>query len=237
MVTSVGIGTYLTGEGFVVGVPRLYRPDRSRRCLVSIRGAAGDHMTSFANVRGHASRGWPCIEADYGTTSGGRWGRDDALSKITTAWEHMRNLWGVKTDKLAFAIGSGGGIDALNWAKVNSGQTAAIGAAIPAISLTDIHDNNRDGRAADIEAKYGGLAAYNAVKVAKNPPDNVASFTELPMRLVYSANDTITLASITEAFAAAVGSNVLLENVGNQGHGLGAYDATVHNAWLDGHMA
>lgn len=234
--SRAGKGNYLAGEGFFCSVPRLWQPGRSR-LIVSVRGAGGDHSASANDVRRTPDRGIPCIEADYGKTSGGRWGTDDSNAKITAAWQYMIDQFGVVSDKLVFAVGSGGLIDALNWVKANPGKCAAIGSAVGAISLTDIHDNNRDGRQVEIETVYGGLAAYNAVKTAKNPPDNASAFRDVAMRLVYSADDPICLASITEAFAASVGSNVLLENVGNHGHSLGpSYDSTVHVRWLDQHV-
>lgn len=231
--TRAGKGNYLAGEGFICSVPRKWVPGSSR-VIVSIRGAGGDYTASANDVRRTPDREIPSIAADFGKTSGGRWGTDDSNTKITAAWQYMIDTYGVRSDKVVFAVGSGGLIDALNWIKANPGKCAAVGSAVGAVSLTDIHDNNRDNRAAEIESVYGGLAAYNAIKTAKNPPDHPASFRDVAMRLVYSADDPICLAAITEAFARDVGHNVILENVGNQGHGLGAdYDSSEHVMWLD----
>lgn len=215
--TSKGTGQYVAGEGHIYGWPSGYRADATVRGVLVMRGAAGDHMSSVADVQDLAARGFPCIAADFGSTSGGLWGNDTVLTRMTQAWTFLKTRLNVQPDRVLLSAGSGGGLNMLNWMRANPGSVAAAEAVIPAIGLRDIHDNNRDNRTAEIESVYGGAAAYNAAAAQKDPSNNVASVPSVPLRFWYSTSDPICIPSITEAFVAAHPTAELI-SMGAVGH-------------------
>ena len=229
-----GTGTYLVNEGYAVSVPRTHVKSGERRGLISIRGAGGDFRASVPYLRGYAQRDMPSSTADFGYTSSGRWATQKCLDAITDLWEHMIAEWGIRDDKVAFVTGSGGALDALAWSIQNPGKTAGIGGAVPCVSLERTHDQNLDGRAAEIETVWGGLAAYDAGKNAVEPFDNLGALDDFPMWLVVSANDTITPPSFVRELGSSL-PNVIVETFGAQGHSIAGYDAdsTGYHDWLE----
>lgn len=224
--TTRGVGTYVAGEGFIAFFPRLFKPDGTKRAVIVCRGATGDHLYApvVADCRKWAEAGFPIIHPDLGTTTGDSWGRDDALTKLTAAWTFMKNA-GCKIDKAILSGGSGGTLEALNWARANPASVAFAGITIPALDIEDLHDNlatrnvSYNWVPADIETKYTNLATFNSVKVAKNPNKNAAELVGIPQRYWYSGDDTVALPTLVNPFVNAVGSAASAVNMGNYGHG------------------
>lgn len=217
-------------EGFCCSFPRLHQPDGSRRGVLSLRGAAGDHMTSFSDVRGIAERGHGAVAADYGQTSGGRWGTADTTAKVGSAWSYLKIAHGVRADKVILGSGSGGCVDALNWARANPTQVAALYGVIPLTHLLSFRDQNRDGRQAEIDSRYGGARPPDSADPALNP----AECAGFPIGLWYSGDDPLCLPDEIEAFAAAVGLNVHLSRFSEAaGHSVAGLDAEEVWDWVD----
>ena len=193
---------YVGAEGQFYGIPKGWASGGGRLIVIA-RGAGGDHTSNMQDVRDYAELGFAVISADLGYTSTATWnaGNDTALSRVDSAWTFMQSEVGVRSDKLIFAGGSGGAILALNYAKSNPSKVAAISLGIPAVSLTDLHDNDRGSTAAPIEAAYGGLAGYQAAVAAKDPYLNIASIPSIPIRFFISEDDPTAVASYAYAFA------------------------------------
>lgn len=214
--TSKGFGQVQAAEGHVLGIPDRWAYSQEKRGVIVLRGASGDHMASFGDVLGYAKAGFPAIACDFGSTSGVLWGNDTALARIDAAWAYLKSQLNAKPDKVGLAAGSGGCINAFNWAKRNLGSVAAIAGVIPGISLVDIHDNNRNSLAANVEAAYGGAAGYAAAVAARDPNAWAASLAGPPIKLWYSSDDPVAIPSFVGPFATATQAQTV--NMGPLGH-------------------
>jgi hypothetical protein len=231
--TSQGSGTYLAGEEFICGWPRLHQARDNRLCVISIRGADGRGIDSAPDVRASVEQGFLGVAADYGRTSGGRWGTDDALGKITAAWQYMKDRFAARPDKVIITCGSGGMIDTLNWLRTHPTQVACITGAIPALSLTDIHDNDRATRRLEIEDRYGGAAGWAAAAPVRDPMFNLSAF-KVPIRLYYSEDDPICLPQFVDPFIAGV-PTASKQSLGSVGHSVPPGSAPDFWDWIRSH--
>lgn len=169
-----------------------------------------------------ANAGLVAITSDLGGAT--TFGNPTAESRFGDAVTYIRAQRPCKQDKVIIVACSMGGIAACNWAVNNPSQVAAMAMIVPAIDLEDIHDNDRGGHAAGIEAAYGGLAAFQTSMVTRNPIDHADDLTGIPIKIWYSTNDGVCLPAITEAFATASGAE--LESLGAVFHSNGTLSPT-----------
>jgi len=222
MWSSAGSGTYAANEVHVAIYGNRWKFDQARRGVLWCHNAGGSAETALTGTVGQpesvkllADRGIPVCAVDMGGAQ--NWGGPTAMSRMTDAWTFMKNVMGVKTDKVILHGVSMGGIGALRWAKANPTLVAAIIGEIPEVNLQWVHDN---GGAAAVEAAYGGVPNY----ATDNPSANPSSYTSFPIKFWYSSDDTTAPASEITSFASAVGSNVQLKNFGAAGHTLTGRD-------------
>ena len=224
-------GDYTSGEKFYAFFPRKFKKDATLRPVIMCRGGAGDatFAGTVAQCREWAEAGFPIIHPDLGTTSGDSWGRDDALTKMTAARNYMTGTWGCKTDKVILAGGSGGTLEELNWVKANPTQVACIVNGTPAIDLEDLHDSMPIRLApayswvpADIETKYGSLAAYQAVKETKSPINWPGDLSGIPQFYCYNSDDLVALGTLVPDWVEAIGESASLIDFA-PGTGTGAH--------------
>lgn len=148
-----------------------------------------------------ASQGFPVICPDLG--GGNTWGNDTSVTRVGQAWTQVV-AEGAKADKVLLLGGSMGTLTALNYAKANPTNVAAIALVLPIVDLQDAHDNR--GFTAVSETAYGGNAAYLTALAAHNPAVNTASFAGIPIKLWYSTDDPYAFPATVTAFDTAIAS-------------------------------
>lgn len=204
---------------------RLYRHDQSTRGCLYFWGHGNTAKTGRNALYWNgvqfdiAAAGIPLFTADF---TGDHWGNDASIATVASARTAMNAQLGPRTDKVLLAGISMGALLALNWARQNLASVAAVALVTPAVSLQDIHDNNRGGYAAEIEAAYDGLAAYTAALPTHNPVEYAAELEGVPIEVWRSTTDTICTQATVDAFAATTGAEV--HSLGAVGHTAGALD-------------
>lgn len=228
MLTSRSVGAFRSGEVSVLARSRIGRPDNSRYGAIFCPGYNGTADVYFQAVynptlRAMADAGIPVLTADHGGPS--TWGNDTAMAAMDAAYAYLTTTGGAKPGKVLLNGGSMGTLTMLNWTKRNPTKVAGITCALPAVSLTDLHDNRYVDAPGTtnpirtlIETAYGGAAGYASAVATHDPNLTPSAFTGIPMRLYYSTDDLIALASLATSFAAAVGPSVSLVSLGARGH-------------------
>ena len=172
-----------------------------------------------------------------GGGGGKTWGNATATARVGAAIAQLQSAaYGAAPGKVILLGESMGGINALNYAKANLANVAALVGIVPVLGLLDIYNNNRGGGAPDITLAHGG-----APPAAADPSTNPALWAGLPMQLWASAGDTICLLSVAQAFAAAAGPSCQLNTiVGAPPHGdsaVAAVPASAVLAFMQAHAA
>lgn len=210
--TSRGVGQYVASEAHTFAFGRLYKADVTRRPLIFFTGGPGDDrdfLTAAASAKqlapALADLGIPIASAAFGGAA--QWGNDTAQTRIGQLWAYAKAQLGTKTDKFVGIGISKGATALLNYARNNPGNLAALLLVVPATGVSDIHDNNRSGLAAEIEAAYGGAAGWAAAAAAHDPSLNTAAHRAqgIPMKLFYGGADTTVVPATVASFASAVG--------------------------------
>ena len=231
-----GVGLYYSGEGHAISAPWNYKLGSHRACLFadgfsqqavqSIGAGASNPPTANSAahiVQGIDKAGLGVMTGDLGNS---QWGNATGISRMGSLHTYAKSrIYNSNTVVLAGV--SMGAANVLNWAKANPTYPAAIALFCPALDMQDIWDNDRANLKAWITAAYGGRPPD-----ASNPADNAASFSSIPICIWYSSTDTVILPAIVEAFAAAVGSNVELRDLGTGGHDVSPVDGLEAGKWL-----
>lgn len=214
---TTGLGQYVAGEKHVALRSRLYRHNGTRRPIIFFPGGVGGHLAFLVTpINGSqitpvlADAGYPMISADLG--GGSDWGNDEAQTRIGQAWTQVKAELSTATDKMLLVGVSQGATAALNYAKNNPTNVAAVACLVPAVDIQDIYDNDRAGAAAGIAAAYGGSRPPDT----HNPADNTAALSGIPIKLWYATDDTIIFPATVTDFAAAVGATAV--SLGAVGH-------------------
>lgn len=180
-------------------------------------------------TNGSAHGGLFCAGTILG--GGATWGNDASINAITDLVSDLNVRYGTRTDKVALYGESMGALTMLNWAWRNPSKVAYIAMTIPALNLTDIHDDNLFGFGASIEAAYGGLAGYNAARATHDPMLNLNLITPFGDRIGLWAGVADALCDITFArtLATTTGAH-LFEEPG--GHQFDLWDVQVVADWF-----
>lgn len=233
--TSRGVGQYVASEAHTLAYGRRYKADGTVRPVVYFTGGPGDDrdfLTSTASgnqiapLLAHLNV--PVISAAFGGAD--QWGNDTAQTRIGQAWTFVKSALGTKTDKFVGIGVSKGATALLNYTRANPTNVAALLLIVPAVNLTDIHDNNRSGNAANIEAAYGGAAAWTTAAAAHDPALNTATHASqaIPTFIIYGDADTTILPSSVTSFASAVGASTQLVTGGGHLTTAPALDPVAH---------
>jgi pimeloyl-ACP methyl ester carboxylesterase len=217
---SYGSGLYATGEAHLyVG------PLESRAGLppvVVCHGANGTALTTntdanvYPAVRACATNDLATLAGDLGGTN--TWGNDTSRARVSDAKTYLQgSAHSAKAGGVLLLGISMGALTALLWAKANPTLVRATALLIPELDPTTVHDTNRGGFAAAIEAAYGGLAGWNAAKATHDPSIDAASYTGFPIAIWNSSNDSIgTPAATVASWAVAAGATT--HSLGAVGH-------------------
>jgi alpha-beta hydrolase superfamily lysophospholipase len=156
------------------------------------------------------------------------WGNDASQTKVGDAKIRLQSAAvGAASGKIGLIGISAGALTVLNWARANPTLVAAIALICPVVDLAYEHDQNIAGFAAEIEAAYTNLAGYTAAVATHDPMQNTASHASgPPIRMWRTTDDTVAVTARQDAFAAAVGSNLVTTSLGTGGHTGANIDAT-----------
>ena len=218
--TSSGTGQYVASEWHIGCYSRRVKSAARRGVLIH----GGRTQTALSNMPPDSitaqlvSDSIPVMYFDC--SDGKTWGNPTSVTRTGQAWTYQKNNFGAKTDKVVLYGTSMGALVMFNWALANLSSVAGIVTVNGAVSLIDLHDNDRGGHKAEIETAHGTgvVASYvgNSTITARDPAQNAASFAGVPIKMFYSGNDPICIPSATTAFASASGAETV--NMGNLGH-------------------
>lgn len=232
MFTRAGFGQYRANEWHVESLPRAYSPGKRLIIWCHEHTAGGLAWSAVRDYQGQsaiADAGLPAASADLGGPT--NWGNDAAVAAIDQLWALMQARWGVPADKVLLMAGSMGNLAAFNYLRANPAKVAAIASLLPAVDLAYFHDSNPEGNAdpAEIEAAYGGLAAYQAALPTHSPFIHRAA--GVPIRIWSSSTDPLIPPATVNTFATAVGASKA--DLGAVGHSFGPnLDRSTVAAWL-----
>lgn len=213
---SSGSNLVSAGKKYSIATPRTYLP-QSKRGLIYLGGAGSGVDTNYPYLAAYANAGLPTITGDYWGGAVG-WGNQAAMDLMRASWNRLKAHHGAKADKVLLVGVSGGGGQALNFARTYPSEVAAIVLTAPAVNFDDLHDRNVEGLAPVIEACYGGtLASWNAAEPTWNPYWHLAQLEGIPIYVFKSDTDTLTLPTFQQALIDQVVS-ASGESVGNWGH-------------------
>lgn len=165
-----------------------------------------------------ARAGVPVASSDFASPT--HWGNDAALATIPDSLTDLDRL-GCNGQVFIIAVSMGVPL-VLSWARLNLAKVAGIALLTPAVALEAIRSTNRNGYAAELEAAYGGAAAWQTARPTHDPASYAADFTGVKMGVWRSTNDPVCLPAEVDAFAAAAGADVF--SLGAVGHSAGSLD-------------
>lgn len=220
VVLTRGVHLYQSEQAHAVLTERQHRIGESRRGVVALAGKGGDDMDWFIEETASdttdvdltysiAEAGMPLVSMAVDET----WGNSVMRTRITDALAYARANQGLSAEPVFLFAASMGSLCALNWARFNPSEVAALALLIPAVDVQDLHANDRGGNAASIEAAFGG-----APPDSENPAKNAADHARMPVKLWYSTDDVLVIPQTVEDFAAGVGESAELRSLGDQGH-------------------
>lgn len=234
MWAQFGVNVYGANEGHVVLQSRTHRPNATVPGVVWCHGhTSATYPSTTVQTQGPdagtipyaLAEKWPLISADLG---GNVWGNDTAIARVGLSKTYLQGTAAYQPQAKAGGVflvgGSMGAAAALNWARQNLSSVKAIALLIPAVDVDDIHDNNRNGYAAEIETAYTNLAGWDAAVSTHNPVTYAAELTGIPIKVWYSSSDPICVPATASAFATASGAT--LRSLGAVGHTSATVDAS-----------
>lgn len=233
-------GAYVAGEKHVRLQHRKYMPGSDRRLVVYCHGrgvVATEALdaTYGQTARALAEEGYAVLSIDAaGATA---WANSTSQSRLTSgiAWGRTGPL-GASASKPPLLVGTSmGGMTALKYARTDPTAVAGVISLIGALDPDYIHDNNVSGLAAEMEAAYGSLAAYDAALPTTSAVQFAADLAGIPTLLVTSTSDTVTPNTAVTTVAAAAGSDTI--SLGPVGHTLTGLDTGPVVQWALSHAA
>lgn len=208
-------------------VPRTQPP-----CIYSTGYTGSPWFMNRSDVMDFAiSQKLPKTHSVLSIDSGGTatFANDTAIQAIdqAVAWSEAQG----RTGPFLFAGCSMGFMDLAAWIRTHQDKVAGFIGFTPGCNLTDAIVSNRGGLAAAGHAAYGG--AYSAeVHGPTHDPMMFADELDIPILMLYSSNDTLTLPSDMTSFAANA-PNCELVNCGPVGdHNAAAIAAACARAEL-----
>lgn len=154
-----------------------------------------------------------CCTASWGGDAWGNLATVGTGGHVDTALAALAAVGAHTSDNIWLYGGSMGAAPACNWARRNLSKVSAMALIQPAVNLGRIHDENLFGvGAAQIEAAYGGLIAWNTAKPQHNPIEYAAEFNgQIPIRVWYSTGDGTINPADPPAFAALAGASTVIQ--------------------------
>jgi acetyl esterase/lipase len=215
-------GTYQTGESWVRLLSRLDGDSdiAGRVAVFHCHGRGWDTSEALqphwgVGLRTLVDAGYPVFSSDLGGTT--TFGNATSVTRLEQLIAHARATYGVHATKVILSGTSMGAMTAMVWARANLTQVKAACLFIPAVSAQAIYSRN-SFIASEIDAAYGGAAAWATARPNRDPLAFASELTSIPIKLWYSTNDPTILTSDVTDFAALSGAEV--ESMGAGGHSL-----------------
>lgn len=229
MNTSYGVGLIAAGEAHLIIRPRERLDYTGATPVIYCHHATGMAWTPLrqqgqtvtdANIalimESLAVLGHPVIASDQGGASS--WNSATARQRVTDALNFISAQTGCRADRVLLYGDSMGSLLALSWARANLAKVAAICCALPLPDFVRTHAQGGAPIPANIEAAWGGLAAWQAGVNAVDPMQHLTDYEGVPIQLHYSVDDPLALPADSIAFAAAVSSAEAIAFSGAGGH-------------------
>jgi pimeloyl-ACP methyl ester carboxylesterase len=237
MIVRKGTGVYRAVESHWEILPRRYRPGDTLVVWCHEHGAGGGVYYlggDFQACRSICDQALPQASADLGGSAD--WGK--SIDAIDDLWERMVSVYGVADDGLLLWAGSMGGLLAANYARANPTKVKGLALAIPANDLA-YHHSGEDAAtgkfAAEVEAAYGGLAAYEAALANFSPTlHNLGDYSGEVLLFASEDDPQAPTAGVYE-YASALNAEVV--SLGSVGHSFQGLDGNRLARWLRAHAA
>lgn len=152
-----------------------------------------------------AGAGHPILSCELGGAS--LWANETSLDRVTEAKAYLQGAMGAPAGKVALLGLSMGGATALTWAGRNPTLAACVVGLIPAVDITEIVVNGRNGY---VDAAYAGGWSEAVYGAAHNPLTLASSgaYANVPIRTYYGDADTICIPATQLAFGMASGATI-----------------------------
>lgn len=207
--TNYAVDRVVAGDGFMVMLPKLFRPNGTYPIAVYCHGHGenawlpmqAQRFGQYQFIRAVAEAGYLVISGDFG---GNLWGNDTAQSRIASTITYAKNTLGGKVGKVAMFGTSMGGCTALSYGARYPAEVACIAAIGPACDLTLM-----DPKFGTVDAAYGG-AYSDTVHGPDHNPQKMATlgkFGSMPVKAWYGDTDTVVLPSLITNLKAAIDAN------------------------------
>lgn len=212
---SVGRGIYAASENHALINYRGAKRDGSRYGVIYCHSHNND--IGEALVPGYvepllsrlAELGVLVVAATLGGASA--WGNSTAKARVADAATFLA-AQGAKSGKVGLVGFSMGGPTACNYMRQDTSKVAGALLIDPAVNMNRLHDSDISGGQAEIEAAYGGAAAWTAAKAASDPQTNAAAHAGPPMHCYWDTGDTIITDADVTNFVAGVGATATKTN-------------------------
>lgn len=204
------------GDTFAALASRFYKPDASQPGILYAHGhgdATGIELLNPGYTYDLAAKG-AIFSGGY---AGYAWGNDASLAFMDSGKTYLQGELGAKAGGVYLIGGSGGAITVCNWARAHLSSVKAIALNIGPPNIEIMRSTNRGGYQAEIEAAYGGNAAWQAARPTHNPVEFASVFNGvIPIKMWYSTDDPTVLPAEVQAFATAAGAELV--SMGAIGH-------------------
>lgn len=237
-VKTHGISVVRANENHVFLRPRMWawRTEVSKPAVIAAPGrGAGAGQPMAVPYFGHvtealAAAGYPVLSVQGGVGLF-EWGSAEAVASIEAGRLYLESL-GAPVDSV-FLLGiSMGNAALLNWARTHSSFVRAQVATIPVVDVQQHYATDTpSSAAAQISTAHGGAPA-----AANNPAANPDDVT-WPVRFYTASDDPSCPPAWTASFAAAIGSNAEVRDLGAVGHTPITTPAAEVVEFFDSHVA
>lgn len=210
-------------DNIIVYLPRLWKSNGSRSAII-LCGGTNDSWTLGFNenavlpiARALTAAGYAVGWSDLGIN---QYANQNAMNRIDALRTYLQSpSIGAKSDKIALAGFSLGGLNAFAYAGNNPTKTLCVTGWCPLVNMqlaVDSIDINPY-----VTASYGGAWTEAQYGAASNPLTmaTAGKYTRIPTEIHYSSNDpVIPQSSITQFISAVNSSDTVSVNAGAYGH-------------------
>lgn len=241
--SSWSLGGYVASENAYVIFSE--RAQAGGRTVINLQGSH-----SLASVgKGDATLelladcGFVCVTGDLSqTTTQGTYGNDTARTRVGQLKSFVQGSvfpMAAASGKVCLLGASGGAAAAINYARQNPSNVAAMYLVVPLVDIAAAYADAARLAAAGVtqaemnKAYNGGVddggTAFNAAMPTHDPSasGNQAALSGIPMKLVYSTSDTVIPQASVTAYAAlvnAAGGSAVTASEGAVGHSAAGID-------------
>lgn len=221
---GIGYSVSAPTEAYAFTADAEWRPD-SAYGSICVHGHNGNAAQWFLQAyptlqpyladkfRALAAPGRPVISIDAAGFAA--FGNDAEIARITDGLAFLSSHYGVRSDKYHLVGFSMGGLGVLNWAARNPTKVLDLTLFMPGVDLAVLY---AEGFGTEIDAAYGGHAAYLAALATHSPVNEVNDLKNFPMKCWRADNDTVAVTSSIDGFMAQMLNADPTVSLGTVGH-------------------